>query len=66
MEPDEAMMNHRPYRAALGLDASLSEIRMNSGILYDKDVADACAELFRLDGYALDEQEHGFQFPDLA
>ena len=38
----EAMASHRPYRAALGIDAALEEIEKNKGILYDTAVADAC------------------------
>ncbi len=43
----EAMGSHRPYRAALGIDAALAEIEANRGRLYDADVADACIRLFR-------------------
>jgi PAS domain S-box-containing protein/putative nucleotidyltransferase with HDIG domain len=42
----EAMASHRPYRAALGLKKALQEINLNKGKLYDKQVADACIELF--------------------
>jgi HD-GYP domain-containing protein (c-di-GMP phosphodiesterase class II) len=35
-------MSHRPYRAALGLERALEEIKLNSGILYDPVVTDAC------------------------
>jgi len=42
----EAMSSHRPYRAALGLDAALDEIRKNKGRLYDPDVVDACLVVF--------------------
>ena len=41
----EAMASHRPYRAALGIDVALDEIKKNKGIFYDSDVVDA---LFRL------------------
>jgi len=34
----EAMASHRPYRAALGIDVALKEIKKNSGILYDAEV----------------------------
>ena len=43
----EAMASHRPYRAALGLDAALDEIMRGRGRLYDPDVVDACRDLFR-------------------
>ncbi len=42
----EAMVSHRPYRPALGIDKALEEISQNRGRLYDPDVADACVKLF--------------------
>ena len=41
----EAMSSHRPYRAALGLDEALEEIRKKRGILFDPVVVDACLDL---------------------
>jgi len=41
----EAMSSHRPYRAALGLDEALAEIRKNRGVLFDPVVVDSCLEL---------------------
>lgn len=38
----EAMASHRPYRAALGVDAALAEIDRRRGLLYDPAVVDAC------------------------
>jgi response regulator RpfG family c-di-GMP phosphodiesterase len=38
----EAMSSHRPYRAALGIDAAMKEISSNRGRLYDAEVVDAC------------------------
>jgi HD-GYP domain-containing protein (c-di-GMP phosphodiesterase class II) len=49
----EAMASHRPYRAALGVDAALTEIESNRGKLYDPTVVDACLQLFRMKGYRL-------------
>ncbi|MBP1711627.1 MAG: response regulator receiver domain with sensory domain, partial [Deltaproteobacteria bacterium] len=49
----EAMASHRPYRAALGIEAALEEIEKNKGIIYDAGVADACLKLFREKGYQL-------------
>jgi len=49
----EAMASHRPYRAALGIEAALEEITKNRGILYDITVVDACLKLFREKGYQL-------------
>jgi PAS domain S-box-containing protein/putative nucleotidyltransferase with HDIG domain len=43
----EAMSSHRPYRPALGIDATLEEISKNKGILYDPEVVDACIKLFK-------------------
>ena len=41
----EAMMSHRPYRPALGLDLAIDEIINNKGVLYDPDVVDACVKI---------------------
>jgi len=49
----EAIASHRPYRAALGIEAALEEIEKNNGILYDNAVVDACLRLFREKGYHL-------------
>lgn len=43
----EAMAGPRPYRAALGIEAALAEIRQGRGTLYDSDAANACIALFR-------------------
>jgi len=43
----EAMMSHRPYRAALGIERALEEIEHGRGTSYDTAVADACNRLFR-------------------
>ena len=49
----EAIVSHRPYRAALGVDAALEEISRHRGLLYDASVVDACLKLFREQGYSL-------------
>ena len=49
----EAMASHRPYRAALGIDAALMEIEKNRETLYDNVVADTCLKLFREKDYNL-------------
>ncbi|MCE5263592.1 MAG: PAS domain S-box protein, partial [Deltaproteobacteria bacterium] len=49
----EAIASHRPYRAALGVEAAMEEISKNRGILYDPMVVDACLKLFREKGYRL-------------
>ncbi len=51
----EAMMSHRPYRAALGVEKALDEIVQNKGVLYDETVVDTCVLLFI---------EKGFKFPE--
>jgi HD-GYP domain-containing protein (c-di-GMP phosphodiesterase class II) len=43
----EAMSSHRPYRAALGLDAAMREIQEQSGKRYDERVVAACLRLLR-------------------
>jgi PAS domain S-box-containing protein len=43
----EAMLSHRPYRSALGLDQSLEEISKNSGILYDENIVKAVINIFK-------------------
>ena len=47
----DAMLAHRPYRPALGLDAALDEIEAGKGRLYDPAIADACIALFRQKGF---------------
>ena len=51
----EAMMSHRPYRPALGVDAALAEIERGAGTLYCADVSRSCLAVFR---------EHGFVFSE--
>ncbi|MDQ1329750.1 MAG: hypothetical protein QG578_12 [Thermodesulfobacteriota bacterium] len=42
----EAMASHRPYRASLGINPALDEIKKGRGYLYDADMVDACLRLF--------------------
>jgi PAS domain S-box-containing protein len=49
----EAMMNHRPYRAALGLDAAIAEIDRGSGLLFDPEVVAACTRLLRAGQFSI-------------
>ncbi|MGP8104838.1 MAG: HD domain-containing phosphohydrolase [Desulfobaccales bacterium] len=51
----EAIISHRPYRPALGLDKALDEISQNNDILYDHLVVNACLTLFK---------EKSFDFTD--
>lgn len=53
----EAMSTHRPYRTSLGMEAALSEIERGRGVKYDPAVVDACLELFRKDGYQIEQGE---------
>jgi PAS domain S-box-containing protein len=50
----EAMMSHRPYRAALGIDAALAEIEQGRGRLFDPEAVDACIALFRQRGFGFE------------
>ncbi len=47
----EAMMSHRPYRQALGVEAALAEVEGNKGRLYDPAAVEACVDLFRNKGF---------------
>ena len=51
----EAMVSHRPYRPALGLEKALDEITSKRAVLYDAQAVDACLVQFN---------EKGFQFHD--
>ncbi len=51
----ESMSTHRPYRAALGVEAAFAELKAKSGSLYDPVVVTACIHLFH---------EKGFQLPE--
>jgi putative nucleotidyltransferase with HDIG domain len=42
----EAMLHPRSYRSALGVDNTLREIANDKGILYDRDVVQACLSVF--------------------
>ena len=48
----EAMLSHRPYRPALGLDAALRTIGAGRSTLFDPDVVDSCTRLLREKGFA--------------
>jgi putative nucleotidyltransferase with HDIG domain len=47
----EAMMSHRPYREALGLDQTLGDIKKGRGILFEPDIVDICVMLFKEKGF---------------
>jgi HD-GYP domain-containing protein (c-di-GMP phosphodiesterase class II) len=44
-EVAQAMLSHRPYRAALSLDTTIEELTSNSGKLYDEQVVNACLKI---------------------
>ena len=48
----EAMSSHRPYRAALGMEAALDEVRSRAGSDYDAEVAAACLRVVEEQGFA--------------
>jgi putative nucleotidyltransferase with HDIG domain len=48
----EAMVSHRPYRPALGVDKALGELEAGAGVLYDPEVVNVCLQLFH-GGYAI-------------
>jgi HD-GYP domain-containing protein (c-di-GMP phosphodiesterase class II) len=43
----EAMVSHRPYRPALGIEKAMEEMQRNRGVLYHPEVADACLHVFQ-------------------
>jgi len=52
----EAIASDRPYRKTLGIGAAMDEIARHRGKLFDSSVVDACLEVFRKDGYTLEQQ----------
>jgi putative two-component system response regulator len=58
----EAMTTHRPYRPSFSRDKALEEIENNSGILYSEDVVKATVELFKIDKYEFDDNDHDTRF----
>lgn len=59
----EAMVSHRPYRPALGLETALTEIERNAGVLYNDQVVAACISLFREDEYSIEDDEKNVHIP---
>lgn len=56
----EAMASHRPYRAALGLDEALQEIRRGRGTIYDPAVVDVLLQL-HAEGILLEDPQVGLR-----
>lgn len=50
----EAMISHRPYRASLGADAALAQIRTDAGVTLDRAAVDACLKLFEEQRFSFD------------
>jgi len=48
----EAMTQHRPYRAGLGIERALAEVEGGSGTRFDADAVSACVSVFE-EGYTL-------------
>jgi len=59
----EAMQSHRPYRPSLGQRAALKEIEKNENNKFDPLVVRVCLDLFRKDGYKIDDSPHDFKIP---
>lgn len=59
----EAMISHRPYRPALGIEAAMDEITGKAGGAYNAEVVAACRDLFYLEHYDLDDIQHEISFP---
>ena len=51
----EAMLSHRPYRPALGMEAALEELISHRGTLYEADAVDAILRMVREKNYQLPE-----------
>ena len=52
----EAISSHRPYRAALGLELALEEVKKYRNILYDASVVDAAIEVMNENPTLLEER----------
>ena len=51
----EAMASHRPYRAALGIEAAIEEIGRMKGISFDPAPVDACLKLSAEDRFRFED-----------
>ena len=49
----ESLTAHRPYRPAYSLDKALAQISSKAGKWYDRQIVDACTDLFE-NGYSID------------
>lgn len=49
----ESMFSHRPYRPALGLDAAFAEVQRLSPVQLDRNVVQACLDVFKSEAFQL-------------
>jgi PAS domain S-box-containing protein/putative nucleotidyltransferase with HDIG domain len=49
----EAMISHRPYRAALPIETAMAELESGAGVRYDAAACAACVRLFQEEGFTL-------------
>jgi PAS domain S-box-containing protein/putative nucleotidyltransferase with HDIG domain len=54
----EAMSSYRPYRPAMGIEATLSEISKKQNILYDRAAVQTCLKLFTEQAFAFEHEVH--------
>lgn len=59
----EAILSHRPYRPALGINTAFDELKCGAGKLYNPEVVEACLDLFENDHYSIDDYEYKVYFP---
>ena len=55
----EAINSFRPYRAAMGIDLALDEIRLHRGTAFDPEVVDACLEIFDAGIFSFSNRQDG-------
>ncbi len=60
----EAMSSRRPYRPALGIEKTLTEIKAKRGVLFDPEAVDACLKLFKEKEFSFDESKQLVTFTD--
>lgn len=51
----EAMNSHRPYRAALGLEAAIEELLIGRGEKYNQEAVDVCIKIFKEEKFRFKE-----------
>lgn len=54
----EAMSSYRPYRPALGIEATLVEISKKQDIFYDRTVVETCLKLFTEQAFGFEQEVH--------